>query len=86
MFFAKGNHWSDRRFVITNIGVRKTLRNHKQCFISLNQGHISQNCLKKNGYTTELFAIIKIRRKHLRTHMLTYQPLKKDFGLLQTAV
>ena len=41
---------------------------------------------KEDGYTTRLFAIIKIRRKHLRTHMLTYQPLKKDFGLLQTAV
>ena len=48
--FCKGDHWSDRCSVITDMEVRKILlRNHKRCFICLNQGHISQNCSKKNG-------------------------------------
>ena len=48
--FWKGDHWPGRCFFITDMEFRKILlRNHKRCFICLNQGHISQNCLKKNG-------------------------------------
>ena len=43
--FCKGDHWSNRCSVITDMEVRKILlRNHKRCFICLNQGHITQNC------------------------------------------
>ena len=48
--FCKGDHWSDRFSVITDMEIRKIfLRNHKRCFICLNQGYISHNCSKKNG-------------------------------------
>ena len=37
------------------------------------------------AFTTRLFVIIEIRKKHLNTQMLTFHPLKKIVVLLQTA-
>ena len=40
--FCKGDHWSDRCSLITDMEARKILlRNHKRCFICLNHWHIS---------------------------------------------
>ena len=40
-----GDQLSDKCFIITDIEVTKTSRNHKPCF-----EHISQSCFQKNGW------------------------------------
>ena len=72
--------------------VRKILlRNHKRCFICLNQGYISQNCSKNNGcyFCKGLHnsAICNNRDKKERpeTTNFNFSSSKKDFLLLQTA-
>ena len=90
--FCKGDHWSDRCSVITETEARKLLsRNHKRCYICLNQGHISQNCLKKNGYYfckgLHNSAICNNRDKGETPENtnVNFPTSGKDFVLLQTA-
>ena len=90
--FCKGDHWSDRCSVITDMEVRKILlRNHKRCFICLNQGHISQNCSKKNGcYFCKGLHNSAICNNRDKTETpeninVNFSSSEKDFVLLQTA-
>ena len=49
--FCKGDHWSDRCSVITDMEVTKILLwNQKLCFACFIQGNVSQNYSKKDGY------------------------------------
>ena len=87
--FCKGDHWSDRCSVITDMEVRKILlRNHKRCFICLNQGYISQNCLKKNGcyfckgLHNSAICNNRDQKETSENTNVNFSPCEKDFVLL----
>ena len=90
--FCKGDHWSDRWSVITDMEVRKILLiNYKRCFICLNQGRNSQNCLKKNGccFCKGLYNSTignnKDKKETPENTNVNFSSSEKDFVLLQTA-
>ena len=89
--FCKGDHWSDRCSVITEMEVRKTLlRTYKRCFICLNQGHISQNCSKKNGchfckgLNNSAICNNRDKKETSENTNVNFSFSEKDFVLLQT--
>ena len=45
--FCRGNYWSDKRSVISDVEARKDfLKNEKRCFLCLKPDHLSPNCTK----------------------------------------
>ena len=88
--FCKGDRPSGRCSVITYMEVI-LLRNHKQCFICLYQGHISQNCLKKNGcyfckgLHESAICNNKGKKETPENTNVNFSSSGKDFVLLQTA-
>ena len=90
--FCKGDHSSDRCSVITDMEVRKILlRTYKRCFICLNQGHINQNCSKKNGcyfckgLHNSAICNNRDKKEAPENTNVNFSFSEKDFVFLQTA-